>query len=126
MGILDGGGAALFTRVFSPLYLPATVYRLATTYDGRGNMQRTETTHPCRAQVDSATDRMQRRPDYVTTDRAIYVLADTLDIYLDGDCEIVVTEGPYAGTRWKVAEPIERDPVCAYWLCRGSIGKAVG
>ena len=122
MGILDGGGAALLTRIFSPLYLPATVYRLATTYDNRGDMQRTETAANCRAQVDSATDRMQRRPDYVTTDRAIYILADTLAGDLPGDAEVVVHSGPYAGTRWKVAEPIDRDPAGAYWRCRGVLG----
>jgi hypothetical protein len=125
VGLLDGGGAALFAEVLSPLYLPATVYAMASTYNDRGDLQRGEAERPCRAQVDSATERMRSQPDFATTDRAIYILSTTLDGDLDGDAEVVVHAGPYAGTRWKVSQPIDRDPCGAYWRCRGVLGKPV-
>lgn len=123
MGLLDGGGARLFAEVLSPLYLPATVYAMASTHNNRGDLQRAETQRPCRAQVDAATERMRQEPDFATTDRAIFILAETLEGGLNSDAEVVVSGGPYAGTRWKVADPIDRDPCGAYWRCRGVLGK---
>lgn len=124
MGLLDGGAAALFSEIFKPLYLPASVYAAATTYNDRGDPQRTLTERECRAQVDRATERMRTLPDFAQTDRAVYVLADTLEGELVEGHEIVVHTGPYAGTRWKVADPIDRDPAAAYWLARAQLGKA--
>lgn len=123
MGLLDGGGVALFGEVFAPLYLPATVYAMAQTYNNRGDVSRTPIERSCRAQVDAATERMRTQPDFATTDRAIFVLAASLDADVNSDMEITVNAGPYAGTRWKVADPIDRDPCGAYWLCRGVLGK---
>lgn len=125
MGLLDGGVAALFAEVFSPVYLPATVYAATTTHNTRGDVQRALAERPCRAQVDAATTTMQAQPDYASTDRAVYVLADTLESELLEGHEIVVQAGPYAGTRWKVAAPIDRDPAGSYWRARAVLGKAV-
>lgn len=125
MGLLDGGGAALFAEVLSPLYLPATVYAMALTHNDRGDPRRAETERGCRAQVDAATERMRQQPDFAATDRAIFILTNTLEGELNSDAEVVVHAGPYAGTRWKVADPIDRDPCGAYWRCRGVLGKPV-
>lgn len=125
MGLLDGGAAALFAEIFTPLYLPATVYAASTTYNGRGDPRRSLAEHDCRAQVDGATQTMRTQPDFAATDRAVYVLADTLEGELLEGHEVVVHAGPYAGTRWRVAAPVDRDPAGAYWLARAVLGKAV-
>ena len=119
MNLLGGGAAALFGEIFAPSYLAARIWVGATTYAPDGTMTRDETTADCLAQVDAATERMVQTEGYTTSDRALYVLAASYDGVLDTDCEIAVDEGPYAGTRWKVAAPIDRDPAAAYWLCRG-------
>lgn len=123
MGLLDGGGAALFAEIFSPLYLPATVFAMTTTTNNRGDPQRAEVERECRAQVDSATQSMREQPDFAVTDRAVYVLSETLEGALVEGHEIEVHSGPFAGTRWKVATPIDRDPVGAYWRARAVLGK---
>lgn len=125
MGLLSGGAAALFGELLSPLYLPAVVKKQGTTFDDKGGMRRTAQPRNCCAQVDRCTERMVQTEGYTTTDRGIYILADTLDGELDTDCEVTVLEGEYAGTIWKVSDPIDRDPAAAYWLCRGARGKAV-
>lgn len=122
-GLLSGGAAALFGEVLSPLYLPATVYRAETTYGDDGEMQRTSSAQDCRAQVDAATERMRENPEYTSSDRAIYILASTFAGELDSDAEITVHAGPYAGTRWRLQAPIERDPCGAYWLARGTLAR---
>lgn len=123
-GILSGGAAALFGELFAPLYLPATVYSGAAAYDLEGEITRTSTSRSCRAQVDAATETMRAAEGFSATDRAIYILATSLDGALDSDAEVVVHEGPYAGTRWRLHAPIERDPAGAYWLARGVLPRA--
>ena len=125
MGFLDGSAAALFTELLAPLYLPATVYQMTETQDTRGNPRRVIVERPCRAQVDAATQTMRIAPDFSITDRAIYILANTLEGGMAEGYEAEVHAGPYAGTRWKIADPITRDPAAAYWLCRAVLGKAV-
>lgn len=124
MSLLGGGVAALFGELFAPLYLPAHVYGTTETYGGNGKLRREQTDRPCRAQVDSCTERMVAAEGYTDTDRAIFILADTLEGGVDSDCEVVVDEGPYAGTRWRLATPIDRDPAGAYWRARGTRVKA--
>jgi hypothetical protein len=124
VGFLDGGAAALFAELFTPLYLPATVYAVTTTHNERGDPRRALGERPCLAQVDGATHTMRGLADFTTTDRAVYVLANTLEGVMAEGHEIVVHKGPYAGTRWKIADPIDRDPGAAYWLCRAVLGKA--
>ena len=118
MGLLDGT-AAFFGELFAGEYHAATVRANATTYTTGGDMRRGVTERECRAMVDRATERMVGTEGYTATDRAIYILAATLAGTVDTDCEITMTEGPYAGGRFKLASPIDRDPGAAYWLCRG-------
>lgn len=124
MTLLSGGAAALFGELLSPLYLDATCTRQATTYDQRGGIRRAADPLPCRVQVNRCTERMVQTEGYTSSDRAIYVLASSLAGDLDTDCELAVLEGPDAGTTWRVADPITRDPGAAYWLCRGTLSRA--
>jgi hypothetical protein len=122
--MLAGGAAALFGQVLGPLYLAGRVYRNAATYANDGSLTRGETPAACLVQVDAATERMIATEGYTATDRALYLLRSSYDGAFDTDCEIAVDEGPYAGSRWKVAAPIDGDPAGAYWLCRGVRQKA--
>lgn len=119
MSLLAGRAASLFGELFTPLYLPGRLFMVASAYGGDGSLTRTTTEKPCLVQVDAATERMIRTEGYTTTDRALYILRAGFNGSVDSDCEIAVDAGPYAGSRWKVATPIESDPAAAYWLCRG-------
>lgn len=122
--MLAGGVAALFGELLAPMYLAGRLWRNATTYAADGTLSRTETPATCKLQVDAATEQMVATEGYTTTDRALLVLRDSYAGAFDTDCEIAVDEGPYAGTRWKVAAPIGGDPAGAYWQCRGVLQKA--
>lgn len=124
MKLLAGGAAALFGEILGPGYLAGRVWSTVVAYAPDGSMTRTETETPCLLQVDSATEEMIAAEGYTTSDRAIYVLRASYAGVFDTDCEISVDEGPYAGTRWKVASPIDGDPAAAYWLGRGVLQKA--
>jgi hypothetical protein len=126
VGALDGGAAALFGELLSPIYLPATLRRFDNSYDEKGTLQRGGGPRSCRVQVDRATERMADTEGYTSTDRAIYVLAASLegDEPVDTNHEIEVLSGKYAGAVYRLAAPIDRDPACAYWLCRGVEQKA--
>lgn len=126
MGLLDGGAAALFAEIFTPLYLPATTFEMRETQNERGDPRRISTARPCRAQIDSATQTMRTQPDAAATDRAAYILAETLEGSVLEGHEFIAHAGAFAGTRWKVATPITRDPGAAYWLCRLVLGKEQG
>lgn len=119
MKLLGGGVAALFGELLAPLYLNGRVVVTAQAYADDGTLTRAQTEKACRVQVDVATERMVATGGYSINDRAIYVLRDSFAGSLDSDCEILVDAGPYGGTRWRVAAPIESDPGAAYWLCRG-------
>lgn len=126
MGALSGGVAALFGELLGPIYLPATLRRVGNTYDTQGTLRRNGAARACRAQVDRATERMVATEGYTATDRGIYILAASLegDEPVDTDHEIEMLEGEYAGGIYRLASPIDRDPACAYWLCRGVAKKA--
>ena len=119
MGLLSGDGAAMFGQLLAPLYLNATLTSHELAYDGKGTLTRAATPDPLRVQVDRCTEKMITAEGYTATDRAIYILATSHDGDVDTDTEILVEEGPYAGTKYTMASPIERDPCGAYWLCRG-------
>lgn len=121
--MLAGGAAALFGELFTPLYLAARVWTTATSYAPDGTLTRVQTEADCRAQIDAATEQMRAAEGYSTTDRALYLLRASFDGPLDSDCELEVDAGPYAGTRWRIAAPIESDPAAAYWLARGVLQK---
>lgn len=124
MKLLAGGAAGLFGELLGPLYLAGRVWSNATTYATDGTLTRAATPAGCLVQVDAATERMVQAEGYTASDRAVYVLRASFAGPLTTDSEIAVDEGPYAGTRWKVASPIESDPGAAYWLCRGVLQKA--
>jgi len=119
VGILSGGGAALFGELFAPLYLRATVTQRVQTTDDRGNLRNEATDRPARVQVDAATERMRQSEGYTADDRALLVLAASLNGDLQTDCLVTVHEGPYQGATFRVASPVDRDPCAAYWSARG-------
>lgn len=128
MTLLGGDAAALFGEIFSSEYVAGTLRANADAYDNEGNIIRGGASVDCRVQVDRVTERMTRAEGYTATDQAVYVLAKPggalpdVDA-LDSNHEIKVLAGPYAGQTYKVAEPIDRDPAGAYWLCRGVAAK---
>ena len=122
MGLLDGGAAAAFGELLSPLYLPARLRSAATTYTEGGAIRRARAPRACRVQVDRATERMVGTEGYTDTDRSIYILASSVEGGagdIDTDADVEVLEGPYAGEIFKLAAPIDRDPAAAYVLARG-------
>jgi hypothetical protein len=114
MSLLDGGGAALLSSIFAPLYLPGSIINVTTVYDEVGEPTLTETTSDARVQVDAMTESMRAQEGASDEDRRIIVLAPAI---LDTDAIIAVNGGPYAGSRWLVMA-IDRDPVAAYTQCR--------
>lgn len=120
MGLLSGGGATLFGQLFAPLYLSGTYYSTASSYDEKGTLQITSTEHSCLVQVDRCTERMVQSEGYSHSDRAIYILATSLEVQAETGADVVVNAGPYAGTRWRLASPVESDPCEAYALARAS------
>jgi len=122
--MLGGGAAALFGELLGPSFLVGRVWSTAATYSADGSLSRSAPAAACRVQVDAATERMVQTEGYTASDRALYVLRSSFAGPFNTDCEISVDEGPYAGTRWRVASPIESDPAAAYWLCRGVLQRA--
>lgn len=118
MTLLGGGAAALFGEIMAPLYLRATLRSVTTVYDDRGGQTRTATETSCRVQVDNATESMRVAEGYAATDRSLFFLESSLSAEVSSDDQVTVLEGPHAGTRWRVANPIERDPAGAYRRCR--------
>lgn len=125
MGLLDGGAARFFGELFTPLYARAQLRRITVLKGARGTVRRMPSVLPCRAAVDRATERMVATEGYTDTDRSIYILATSLAGTVTTDDEITLLEGPYSGSVFKLASPIDRDPAAAYWLARGMRGKAV-
>lgn len=125
MGLLDGGAAALFGEILSPIYLPATLTDTSgTTYTEKGGIVRGSQPRNCLAQVDNCTESMRAAEGYTDTDRGVFILATSLSGEATAGNELVVARGPYAGTRWRLASPIDRDPAGAYWRARASRVKA--
>ncbi len=124
MKLLAGGAAALFGEILGGSFLAGRIWSGDLTYAADGSLTRAEEGAACLVQVDSATEEMISAEGYTTSDRALYVLRSSYAGEFNSDCEIAVDEGPYAGTRWKVASPIDGDPAAAYWLCRGVLQKA--
>lgn len=116
MGLLDGGGAALLTRIFTPIYLPGTVYTSLTVYDRYGEPSTVTNATPCRIQIDAMTEAMRAAEGAADQDRRAIVLAGD-GVSFDTDAELSANSGPYAGSRWLVMS-IDRDPAGSYFSCR--------
>lgn len=118
MGFLNGGASALFGELMGGYYLPAILTTSERGYAGDGSMTTETTSTACQARVDSATERMRQADGFTQTDRAIFVLASGLDVEVTTDHEVEITEGPYAGSTFRIAS-VDRPPAGSYWLCRG-------
>lgn len=123
MSLLGDDGAALFGDIFYPEYLAATLGTGDLAYDNEGRITRSSDPIDCRVQVDRATERMERAEGFTITDQAIYILAQPGGSYpaialVESGYVVTVNEGPFAGSKFKIAPPIDRDPAGAYWLCR--------
>lgn len=111
MGLLDGGGAALFRSVLQGTYLNATLHRPTTTSDGMGGgtVNPDEEGTAVKIQFEAATEAMRQAQGYTDIDVRILMLASGVD-RPSTDHEIV-----HAGTRYAIAGPVGRDPASAYW-----------
>ncbi len=116
MSLLDGGGQALLTRIFSPIYLPGTVHTQLTVYDRYGEPSTVSNDTPCRIQIDAMTEAMRSGEGAADQDRRAIVLA-TDGIALNTDAKVSANSGPYAGSKWLVMTT-ERDPCGSYYSCR--------
>ncbi len=122
MGLLDGGGAALFGEIFSGTFLPASLRAGSgdVSYDNQGTLRRgAGNPRACRVQVDRNTERWRDEPGFSASDVTVIILASSLagDAPVSGN--IVTPErGPYADVPLRLATPIERDPVGAGWTAR--------
>lgn len=119
VGFLNGGTKTLFGELLGPLYMAATVTDQTLTYGGDGTLQRGPGPRSCKARVDSATERMRDAEGYTDTDRAISILAASLDGPLTTDAEIEILEGDYAGVTFGIGS-VDRPPGASYFLCRGT------
>lgn len=114
MGLLNGGGAAILSAVFRPLYLPGTLTTVALTYPEYGDPIPTEATAPIRIQIDSMTESMRGQEGAADQDRRALIFSD---MDFDTDAIVSADAGEYAGTAWLVMS-IGRDPCASYWDCR--------
>jgi hypothetical protein len=107
--------SGVFAAAFSPIYEDAVLHRRVLS-DTNGSISAAETDHPCKAQLDSATEAMRRAEGFAETDQRIIVLRGTLDIDPGTDDEISL-----AGRRWKIAG-LAADPARTHWELRGRRG----
>lgn len=113
-GLLDGGIASIFGKVFAGLYLPATLRRQVRTETEDGSVTVETELHACRAQLDAVTEAMRQAPGYVDSDQRILILSDTLDVVPTTDDAITV-----GGREWGIAS-VASDPARSYWELRGT------
>ena len=124
MGFLDGGGAALLGEIFQPIFLPATLRSGAAdvSYDAQGTLRRgAPPARPCRVQVDSCTERWRDEPGFTASDVRIIILATSLEGVAEAGNLVEPETGPYAGQRFRLAAPIDRDPAAAGFVARGVV-----
>lgn len=129
MGLLDGGVAALFGEVFGEVFLPALVYggSAAVTYDNKGTLRRNApAARGCRIQVDSRTERWRAEPGFTAADVRVIILAASLEGTVEAGNIVEPLGGPYAGARFRLAAPIDRDPAGAGFTARGVQERTTG
>lgn len=114
MNLLNGAISKTFAKAFAGIYLPATLHRRTLIDDGEGGYTTTTTDYPCRAQIDAVTEAMRQEPGYDFTDRRILILADTLEVVPDTDCEISVRAERFG------IQSVNSDPALSYFEVRGS------
>ncbi len=113
MGLLDGGGAALFASVLGGIYLDASLYRVTGAGGdngaGGGDDPTLGSAEAVKVQIEAATDAMREAQGYEATDVRILMLANGVT-KPDSDSELEVE-----GVRYGIRPPVGRDPVNAYW-----------
>lgn len=112
MGMLDGGGAALMSAVFSGIYLDGTLHRPTLTDDGMGGGTSTFADEGVKVQLEAVTEAMRQADGYTDQDVRILMLASGV-ARPDSDCEVTV-----GATRYMIQPPVGTDPAQSYWDCR--------
>lgn len=119
VGLLKGGTKALFGELLGPLYCAATLTDKTAAYAGDGTLTRGTGDRSCLARVESASKAMRETPGYVATNRAIVILASSVEGDVTTDSQIEILEGDYTGAKFGI-ESVDRPPGASYFLCRGS------
>ena len=91
----------------------------APTYDSGGSITAAgeAVSYACRAQFDAPTQAMRAAEGFLQTDMRVLVLAKSIAVPLDTGAQIVVADGPNAGT-WALLT-CQRDPVAIGYECAG-------
>lgn len=119
MRLLEGGAAAIFMETHGPIYLDATVYKQEIVQDDGGDTTITYLEYDgVLAQVNSMDENMRAERGAADSDRKILVLCNSIVTEVTSDCEILVNQGKYAGTRFQV-QSVNMDPCAARFSCRG-------
>ena len=106
--------SGVFGAAFAGVYDDAVLHRPGKIQDTAGTITRGQPSeHPCKAQVDAATQAMRGADGFVETDVRILVLASTVGVAASTDDEIVT-----GGRRWKIAS-VSQDPARTHWEMRG-------
>jgi hypothetical protein len=110
----------MFGAALAGIYEDAVLYRRgAATDDGTGSISvGGDTPHPCKAQVDSATQGMRAAKDFVETDMRVLVLTNSCGARPAVEDTIDVISGRWAGTTWRIMSR-GLDPAGAAWEMRG-------
>jgi hypothetical protein len=125
MGLLDGEISALFGTVFGGLYLNGTLTRVTIVPDGEGGGSSTETTQPCKVQIDACTEVMRAAPGYGDEDVRLLILQASVTTGgpINSDCSVTPATGRHAGRKFDLHAPITEDPASSYWECRATPAK---
>lgn len=119
MTLLEGDLARVFSTAFSGIYVDATLHRATLTDSGDGGGTSSFANESVKAQLDAATQAMQRAQGFVDSDQRILVLAYGV-APISTDDEITI-----AAHRWSIAS-VTRDPAGAAYELRGRRKSAVG
>lgn len=118
MGLLTGGIAAIFSGVFSALYLDGLLHAgtgepiygpggAVTGYTGGDDV-------PIKVQIDSASEAMRQADGFAQGDVRLIILARGMPA-LTSDHEVTIE-----GVRYSI-QSVERDPAMSHWVCRGRV-----
>ncbi|WEK42979.1 MAG: hypothetical protein P0Y64_16800 [Candidatus Sphingomonas colombiensis] len=73
--------------------------------------------HPCRVQVDDATEFMRANEGFADGDVVMIILSASMDIDLNTDMRVQIASGPRAGI-WMISQ-LGRDPASIGWSAKG-------
>lgn len=127
MSLLDGGLAGIIGDAFSSgdmQFLPATRYRLMTTYEAGGDSVIATTETDCLAMVDQAGEFTRANSGYTQNQQRILVLGTSLNPVqatlddLTTDDQIEIHAGSYSGVRWDI-KSVDLDPAGAILTAKG-------